>query len=67
MRIDTSLLDDSTGRWLPQSTLGPCYNANGLYNPLSFTVRLSPQAHRLLDQLPRGTTVAEYLERPKDR
>lgn len=58
MRFDTSLLDDSIGRWLPQSTLGPCYNANGLYNPLSFTVRLSPQVHRLLDRLPPGTTVA---------
>ncbi|MGK5033098.1 hypothetical protein [Janthinobacterium sp. MDT1-19] len=64
MLFDQSILNDQNEGWLSPPSLGACYNAHGLYNSLSYVVRLSPHIHEVLAARERreGEAIAKSWE-----
>lgn len=48
------LLDNSLGMIDCPVDLNACLNAHGLYNPIQFVLRLSPEVHRKISAMPTG-------------
>lgn len=54
MNLKPSLLDTPVGNIESPSDLKACLNAHGLYNSFQFVLRLSPEVHRKIEELPKG-------------
>jgi hypothetical protein len=54
MELSQDLLDDSRGLITAPGDLYAVLNAHGLYNSMRFVLRLSPEVHRKISQLPTG-------------
>ena len=56
MHLNIDLLDVSHGPISSPGDLNACLNARGLYNSFQFVLRLSPEIHRRIADLPTGIT-----------
>ena len=54
MQLRPSLLDGPVENIESPADLKACLNAHGLYNSFQFALRLSPEAHRKIEALPKG-------------
>lgn len=54
MQLNIDLLDDPRGLIASPGDLNACINAHGLYNSFQFVLRLSPEVHRKISELPKG-------------
>lgn len=58
MKLSKELLDDYQESLGATGELLSCWNAKGLYNSMQFVLRLRPDVHNLLENLPNGITTA---------
>ena len=61
MQMDPQLLGSATSSAYPVD-LNSCLNAHGLYNPVQCVLRLSPEVHRRLAELPDGVTSFDEVQ-----
>lgn len=54
--LKAELLDNSNGASEYPESFNACLNSHGLYNSFQFVLRLSPEVHRKIANLPKGIT-----------